>query len=143
MGYTEMGSDAELENADGIAAHRAVGYAEVERVVCAHPDVLEAAAVGVRALDGASAEDEILVCIVARDDRSPDVLGLLAFCDERMPYFAVPRYVELLGELPKTPTAKVQKAKLRERGIGPEVWDRVKAGLKLKDELRKAERRRK
>ena len=34
MGYTEMGSDAELENADGIAAHRAVGYEEVERIVC-------------------------------------------------------------------------------------------------------------
>ena len=34
MGHTEMGSDAELENADGIAAHRAVGYEEVERIVC-------------------------------------------------------------------------------------------------------------
>jgi aminoglycoside 6'-N-acetyltransferase I len=34
MGYTEIASDAELENADGIAAHRAVGYQEVERVVC-------------------------------------------------------------------------------------------------------------
>ena len=34
MGYTEMGSDAELDNADGIAAHRAVGYEEVERIVC-------------------------------------------------------------------------------------------------------------
>jgi aminoglycoside 6'-N-acetyltransferase I len=34
MGHTEMGSDAELENEDGIAAHRAVGYNEVERVVC-------------------------------------------------------------------------------------------------------------
>ena len=34
MGYTEIASDAELENADGIAAHRAVGYEEVERIVC-------------------------------------------------------------------------------------------------------------
>ena len=34
MGYTEIGSDAELENADGISAHRAVGYEEVERIVC-------------------------------------------------------------------------------------------------------------
>lgn len=34
MGYTEIASDAELDNADGIAAHRAVGYEEVERIVC-------------------------------------------------------------------------------------------------------------
>ena len=34
MGYTEIGSDVELDNADGIAAHRAVGYEEVERIVC-------------------------------------------------------------------------------------------------------------
>jgi len=34
MGFTEMGSDAELDNAEGIAAHRAVGYEEVERIVC-------------------------------------------------------------------------------------------------------------
>ena len=34
MGYTEIASDAELDNADGIAAHRAVGFEEVERVVC-------------------------------------------------------------------------------------------------------------
>jgi len=32
-GYTEIGSDAELDNADGIAAHLAVGYEEVERIV--------------------------------------------------------------------------------------------------------------
>jgi aminoglycoside 6'-N-acetyltransferase I len=32
-GYTEIGSDAGLDNADGIAAHLAVGYQEVERIV--------------------------------------------------------------------------------------------------------------
>ena len=34
MGHTEIASDAEMDNADGIAAHRAVGYEEVERIVC-------------------------------------------------------------------------------------------------------------
>jgi aminoglycoside 6'-N-acetyltransferase I len=33
-GFTEMGSDAEIENVDSLAAHRALGYAEIERVVC-------------------------------------------------------------------------------------------------------------
>jgi aminoglycoside 6'-N-acetyltransferase I len=34
MGHHEIASDTELQNADGIAAHRALGYEEVERVVC-------------------------------------------------------------------------------------------------------------
>jgi aminoglycoside 6'-N-acetyltransferase I len=33
-GHHEIASDAEIENADGIAAHVALGYEEVERVVC-------------------------------------------------------------------------------------------------------------
>ena len=33
-GYHEIASDAALENVGGIAAHRAAGYDEVERVVC-------------------------------------------------------------------------------------------------------------
>ena len=34
LGHTEIASDAELDNADGIAAHRALGYAAVERIIC-------------------------------------------------------------------------------------------------------------
>ena len=34
MGHHEIASDSEFENADGIAAHRALGYEEIERVVC-------------------------------------------------------------------------------------------------------------
>jgi crotonobetaine/carnitine-CoA ligase len=105
-----------------------VSSMEVERVICAHPDVLEAAAVGVRALEGASAEDEILVCVVARDGRAPDVHGLLAFCDERMPYFAVPRYVRVVASLPKTPTERVRKVELRDAGITADTHDRALHG---------------
>jgi carnitine-CoA ligase len=105
-----------------------VSSMEVERVVCAHPDVLEAAAVGVRALEGASAEEEILVCIVARDRRAPDVHGLLAFCDDRMPYFAVPRYVRVVESLPKTPTERVRKVELRDAGITTDTHDRTVHG---------------
>ena len=108
-----------------------VSSMEVERVVCAHPDVLEAAAVGVRALEGASAEDEILVCIVARDGRAPDLRDLLAFCDERMPYFAVPRYVRVVASLPKTPTERVRKVELRDAGVTPDTHDRAVHGPPL------------
>jgi crotonobetaine/carnitine-CoA ligase len=43
--------------------------------------------------------------------------------NETAPYFFVPRYVELLPELPQTPTGRVQKYKLRERGVTHTTWD--------------------
>jgi aminoglycoside 6'-N-acetyltransferase I len=41
-GHDEIASDAQLENADGIAAHRAVGFREVERIVCFRRSLKEA-----------------------------------------------------------------------------------------------------
>jgi crotonobetaine/carnitine-CoA ligase len=35
----------------------------------------------------------------------------------------LPRYVDLVDELPRTPTEKVEKAVLRERGVTPTTWD--------------------
>ena len=56
-----------------------------------------------------------------------DADAVWAWCDEKLPYFAVPRYVEILPELPKTPTAKVRKNELRERA-GATVFDRGPGG---------------
>jgi crotonobetaine/carnitine-CoA ligase len=49
-----------------------------------------------------------------------------------MAYFAVSRYVEFRESLPKTPTTRVEKYKLREEGVTKDTWDREKAGYKLK-----------
>ena len=57
---------------------------------------------------------------------------LIEFCVPRMPYFHVPRYVEITEALPKTPTAKVKKKELRDRGVSSETWDREAAGIKIK-----------
>jgi crotonobetaine/carnitine-CoA ligase len=46
----------------------------------------------------------------------------------------VSRFVEFLNELPKAPTEKVEKYKLKERGIRPNTWDRVKAEYEVKKE---------
>jgi crotonobetaine/carnitine-CoA ligase len=107
-----------------------VSSMEVETVVAAHPDVLEAAAIGVRAGEGAGAEDEILVCVVTRDGVL-DCPDLIRHCAARMPYFAVPRYIRLMDTLPKTPTARVRKVELREIGVTEDTYDRVAAGLEL------------
>lgn len=50
-----------------------------------------------------------------------------------MAYFMVPRYVDMVTELPKTPTGKIQKFPLRERGLTETTWDRVAAGVRLRD----------
>jgi crotonobetaine/carnitine-CoA ligase len=105
-----------------------VSSMEVEHSVTSHPDVLEAAAVGVKADEGASAEDEILVCLVLRDGCSPDLGELCAWLEERMPYFAVPRYLRVMDHLPKTPTERVRKVELREAGITSDTFDRARAG---------------
>ena len=52
---------------------------------------------------------------------------LARFCEARLPYFAVPRYLDLMPDLPRTENGKVQKYKLRERGVLPQTWDREKA----------------
>jgi carnitine-CoA ligase len=101
-----------------------VSSMEVETIVTGHADVLEAAAVGVKAGEGASSEDEILVCVVLREGSAPDLGELLDWCTERMPYFAVPRYLRVMDALPKTPTERVRKVELREAGITPDTFDR-------------------
>lgn len=107
-----------------------VSSMEVEAVVASHPHILEAAAIAVSAGEGAGAEDEILVCVVARGD-DVDHHDLLTHCADRMPYFAVPRYVRVVAELPKTPTARVRKVELRAAGITIDTYDRVVHGPEL------------
>jgi crotonobetaine/carnitine-CoA ligase len=59
-------------------------------------------------------------------------VDLIAFCEPRLPYFAVPRYLEFVATLPTTENGKVQKYKLTERGVTEATWDREAAGYRLK-----------
>lgn len=102
---------------------------EVERVINEYPAVYESAVVGV---PSDLTEDEIKAVIVPRDGQRIDPAALTAFLIERLPYFMVPRYLEFTGALPKTPTQKVHKHLLRERGAGPGAWDREAAGIVLR-----------
>ena len=104
---------------------------EVEAVFLEHPAIAEVAAVAVKAEEGG--EDEVLACIVLADGaEAPVPEDLLDFCTPRMPYFAVPRYIEYVTEIPTTPTAKIQKNKLRDRGLSAAAWDRDLAGYKVR-----------
>lgn len=87
---------------------------EIEQVVTSHPDVVESAAIGIHVPD-AGGEDEILVCVVARDGAELSAADVVEFCRTRMPRHTVPRFVRFMEALPKTSTGKLQKADLRAR----------------------------
>ncbi|WP_433234349.1 AMP-binding protein [Actinomadura nitritigenes] len=98
-----------------------ISSSEVEEVVRAHPSVAEAAAFPV---PSELAEDEVMVVVVLRPGGSLEPSGLIAHCERDLPPFAVPRYVEIVPDLPLTETGKVRKAALRERGVTPATWRR-------------------
>jgi carnitine-CoA ligase len=94
---------------------------EVEEAVLAHGDVVEAAAYGV---PSELTEEDVMVAVVMRPGAEVDPEELVRFCERRMARHMVPRYVELMDALPRTPTEKLEKARLIERGVGPATWDR-------------------
>jgi crotonobetaine/carnitine-CoA ligase len=104
---------------------------EVEAEVLAHPGVLEAAAVAVPSEHG---EDEVLAVVVAGPSAALDPQELIHFLIQRLPGFMVPRYIRMVDALPKTPTSKVEKHRLRGEGVTADTWDREAAGLRLKRE---------
>ncbi len=101
---------------------------EVEQVLLSHPAIEVAAVFPVKS---EMAEDEVMTAIVLREGATLDEVELMKFCEPRLSYFAVPRYVEFLPQLPATENGKIQKFKLRERGVTPQTWDREAAGYKL------------
>jgi len=102
---------------------------EVEQVLLGHPAVANAAVFPVRST---LAEDEVMAMIIRRPGTRPSELELIEFCEPRLPYFAVPRYLEFADKLPTTENGKVQKYKLRERGVTAATWDREAAGYRVK-----------
>ena len=107
---------------------RNVSSFAVEAAVAAHPAVAECAAHGVRSAE-LEHEAEIKVCVVLRPGATLAPEELARFVNDTAPYFFVPRYVEFVPELPRTPTLRVQKYRLRERGVTPETWDALRAGF--------------
>ena len=76
-------------------------------------------------------EDDILVVVTVRPGAVVDYSELLDYCSARMPYFCVPRYLEVLGEIPKNVIGRVRKDVLRNRGLGAGAWDRDAHGYVL------------
>jgi crotonobetaine/carnitine-CoA ligase len=94
---------------------------ELERILVSHPGVEDAAAVPYPSELG---EEEIRIVVTRFEDVDVAMDDLVAYCEQRMPDFMVPRYFEIRDELPRTPTGRVEKYRLREEGLGPGAFDR-------------------
>lgn len=99
-----------------------ISSAEVESAVRSHPAVAGAAAFPVAS---ELAEDEVMVAVTVRPGLVLDPPDLVRHCADELPPFAVPRYVDIVPELPLTATGKIRKAVLRERGVTGDTWDRT------------------
>lgn len=91
-----------------------------EEVLRSHPNVQDAAICGIQSEVG---DQDVKASVVLNEGVTLKPEDLIAYCQKHLPKFAVPRFVEYIGELPRTPgTEKVQRYKLRERGAD-EAWD--------------------
>ncbi|WP_420620018.1 AMP-binding protein [Candidatus Poriferisocius sp.] len=96
---------------------------EVEQGLVSHPALAEVAAIGVPA-DQEAGEDEVMVFLVPEPGAEICAEEVWAYADKQLPAFAVPRYLRVIDELPKTPSEKVRKMVLREQGVDAETHDR-------------------
>jgi len=84
---------------------------EVEKVLCEHPAVLEAAVIGVSDPKWGETPQ---AHVVLREGRQATAQELIDFCRSRLAHFKCPKYV-VFGPLPKTATGKIQKNVLRDQ----------------------------
>ena len=99
--------------------------AEVEHVLERHPDIVEAAVIGV---PSDLSEEDVKAFVVAADGRAPDLAAVHAFARERLARFKVPRYIEVVAALPHTATDRLAKHQLPRNRNGAEVDFEVPRG---------------
>jgi acyl-CoA synthetase (AMP-forming)/AMP-acid ligase II len=103
-----------------------IAAAEVENCLMGHPGIAEAAAIPV---PDPVRDEEVKVYVVLKEVETPETVppeAIVEWCLERLAKFKVPRYVEYIDSLPKTPTQKVKKVLLiqAKKDLTEGVWDR-------------------
>ena len=84
---------------------------EIEEVLYQHPKVRDAAVVGV---PDARLGERVCACIVPKEGEVFEFEEMRAFLEPNIAKYKVPEFLEIVAELPRTPTGKVQKTPLRE-----------------------------
>jgi crotonobetaine/carnitine-CoA ligase len=99
---------------------------EVEDVINGYPDIAQSAVIPV---PDALREEEIKAFVKLKEGRNQlDFSDLIQFCAQRLAYFKVPRFIEIISEFPKTATERIKKVELKnlEKQRTEHGWDRNK-----------------
>ena len=100
---------------------------EMEMTLKAHPLLDEVAVHAVFA----DSEDEVKVTATLANGATLDEESLCRWCVDRLPYFAVPRFIEFRKDLPRSPVGRILKYQLRDEGCTAQTWDREAADFEL------------
>jgi crotonobetaine/carnitine-CoA ligase len=84
---------------------------EIEEVLNAYPKVLESAVIGI---PSELSDEEIKAYVIPKPGEQVDAAEIFEWCERRLARFKVPRYLEFRDSLPKTPTHRVEKYRLRQ-----------------------------
>jgi carnitine-CoA ligase len=93
---------------------------EIENTILKHPDILECAAFGV---PSQLAEEDIMCVVVPVGGQKIEPENLKQWLGEKLASFAIPRYIRVMNELPKTATHRVIKGKLKDQGVTLDTID--------------------
>jgi crotonobetaine/carnitine-CoA ligase len=99
---------------------------EVERIVMRHPAIADAVVFGV---PSPVTEDDLMLVVQPVEGGVVDEAELFRWCTDELPYFALPRYVSVRAELPRSPVGRVLKRDLRAEGVAAGTWDAEAAGV--------------
>jgi carnitine-CoA ligase len=99
---------------------------EMEKTLFGHPAVKD---VAVHAVPSELGEDDVKITVILQDGAQLSEEELCRWMAERVPYFAIPRYVEFRPDLPRNPVGRVLKYQLRDEGVTKATWDREAAGV--------------
>jgi crotonobetaine/carnitine-CoA ligase len=99
---------------------------EVERILMRHPGLAD---VAVHAVPSALTEDDLKLTATPKEGAAVTEEELFRWCIDELPYFALPRYIELRAELPRSPVGRVLKRHLRDEPPSPTWWDAETSGI--------------
>ena len=103
---------------------------ELESMLSAHEGIVECASIPIPSELG---EDEVKIIVAPRPGLDLSFAEIMKFCEEKLPKFMVPRYIEVVAEVAKLPNHKIDKQRLKKDGSDSTDLGRASRRLRLVD----------